>query len=273
MANQQNTKWPSVFYTVWDEAWIALTQPRQYIRWAYQPFGRSLAYLSILLAVFAVAITVYFFLNIRPQIRAGQEWIAQNLPQVTFTDSRMSIAGDETFLLSDNEQIFFKVDPTESLENVEADPFYEVTVLILNDGVYVRDGEDVNQLTYQDLRITQASFDGQDVSTAIDKMINALKVVGPLLIFGYLMLSNLVLTFVLSFIAYLFSGLRAPLKAFWSMAVYALTPALIAGYLAYLFIPNVSGISTLVLLIYFTLANINFHKFLDFQANYGKSEK
>jgi lysylphosphatidylglycerol synthetase-like protein (DUF2156 family) len=272
MIAPQKTKWPSVLYTVWDEAWLALSQPRQYIKWAYQPFRRSLAYLSILLAIMSIASTIYYFLNVRPQIKEGQAWLAENLPQVVFTDGRMTIAGDETFLLSDNEQVFFKVDPTESLDGVEVDPFYEVAVLVLNDGLYTRKGEDINTLPYQELGIVNATFNGQDVARGIEGVLNVLKILTPFLIFAYLLVTKLILTFLVSLLFYLFGGMRATLKGIWSMSLYAMTPALLAGYLSFLFLP-VQGVGTVVFLVYLTMAMVNFHRFLDFQSNYRDSAK
>lgn len=271
MIAPQKPKFPAVIYTVWDEAWLALTQPRQYIKWAYQPFRRSLAYLSILIGIISVVATLYYFINVRPQIQLAQTWLTENLPQVTFTDGRMSIAGDETFLLSDNEEVFFKVDPTEELASVEADPFYQVTVLVLHDGLYTRRGEETSVFPYRDLGIPNATFTGEQVAAGIDRILGVLTVIAPFLIFAYIFVSKMVLTFLVSLLFFLFGGLRAPFMSVWSMSLYALTPGLLAGYVSFLFLP-LQGIGTVVFLVYFTLAMINLHKFLNFQAQYQKTQ-
>lgn len=266
-----NTKWPSVFYTVWDEAWAALTQPRQYIKWAYQPFRRSVAYLSILLGIIAIAVTIYLALVGWPQVQQAREWLSQNVPQITFKDGQMSIENDETFLFSDNQDIYLKVDAQQALADSDVDAFYGVGIVAAGDGVYIRNNGNERTETYKDLGLTDTTFTGGDLANGLGRAVKILLAISPLLLFVLLLAQALLQTFIVTVVFYFLGSRRAHFMGLWSMALYAMTGALAAGYLLTIFLP-IPYITQIIFVVYMTLAVYQLHKFLDFQDQYRQQQ-
>lgn len=260
----KESKYQPVFYTVWQDAYLALTQPRQYLIWAFQPFWRSLKYLFILSAVISIVSTVYFFINIRPFIQEFQVWVSDTVPQVAFTDSHLAVADDETFSFTDSDQFYFKVDPTVSLEDEPSiDAFYEVGLLLIEDGAVLRSNGTVEQIPYEEFGLNNFSFDGPSLSAWIENYVLKFAIViVPILVFIYLIISKLIFSAFFSFLFFLFSGFRLNYVHVWSMAVYALTPAMLAGYVSFIFGPIV-GLYSIVFLIYLTLAVGNYRRFTE----------
>ena len=268
MDTPDQNQWPPVFYTLWDEAWDAIAKPRQYIKWAYQPFKRSLQYLAILLAILSIAITSYFYLAIRPELVTAQSWLGANVPQVTVASGKLAITDDKTFqYTTDNKDLYIKVDPTVTLAQASLDPVYDNGLLVLQDGVYARTEGQVQTNTYADLGLDQVNFTGQQAASFIGGFLTWAIVIVPVTVFVYLFLSNLVFTFLASVVYWIFSWWRLPLRRVWSMSLYALTPGLLVGYLSFIFYP-IPGITSIVFFIYLMLAVIQYWRFLDFQAKW-----
>lgn len=262
----------SVFLTVWDEAWAAISSPRMYVKWALQPLRRSIAYASILFAVMAVVTTVYVWLTVRPQWVEARAVIEESVPPFAITGGQLQIENDQTFTFSDNSDVFIRVDATDSMADLEVDPFYEFGMIVASDGIVVRAEGDVERIPYTEFVGEDFSMDGAGLAAALQKMLVALGLLLPILVFAALFVVNLAYTSFLSGVAVIASGLpagqagfRFSFAAVWSMSLYALTPFLLASHVFFVFYPN-TALPWLVFLVYMFLALYHYRRFLDLKA-------
>jgi len=256
---------PSVFLTVWDDVVVALTSPRKYIKWAMQPFGRSVAYLCILLAVMALVATAYVNIVLAPQANQAATWVEQHLPRLTFTDGNLSIADGQTFLASDDDQYSVQVDASEKLADVGIDKFYRLGAFVAQDGILLRIDDSTEIVTYSDMHLVNASFDGKDVARWIRDGMRLSWFIVPILVFVYLFIGRMLMTVLITFLFVLFSGFRLNFEHVWSMAIYAQTPALVVSYILFIF-GGVPFISTMVFVIYLSMAVSSYNRFMDMKA-------
>lgn len=249
-----NKKYPSVFSTVWQDAWTALSKPRQYIVWALQPFWRSVKYIMILQAVVAIVGTVYFSIALRPQLQEVQVEVLQGFPLVIYENGEVTIEDDQTFTFTDSDRFYVKVDPTQSLaEEPVIDGFYEFGFLLTKDGVIVGGQGDYQTLRYDQLRSKGFVLTADIISNWISTFLNWSLLFIPILLFLYFLISGLLFSLFFSVLYYIFSGFRLNLVHLWSMALYALTPVIVADYLVFIFgFPAM--LSTIVFVIYFLVA-------------------
>jgi hypothetical protein len=191
MKKDLGTTRPPVFLTVWQDAWIAITQPRQYLRWAFQPFKRSVAYLAILVAVMSVVATIYFFMTIKPAVEEAFIWAEDAVPQITVKNEQLFIEDDETFTFTDGDQFFFKVDPTITKDDeASIDTFYEAGMLITKDEVITRSEGGVERIAISETGLEGFSVNGQQLKAWSDSYLTITGLLAvPILTFLYLFLS------------------------------------------------------------------------------------
>lgn len=252
----------SIFLTVWDDAWAAITKPRYYVKWAVQPFGRSVAYVSILLTVMALVTSIYTVLTLRPDWLRARVWIEEQVPPLTMKDGTLSIEGDQTFSFSDNSDIFIRVDTTDRLSDVAIDPFYRFGLIVTADGLLMRSEHETTAKTYNELNLEPFSADGKTIAAALGRWLTILAVVCPFMVFAGLFLGNMIYVGLFSLFVSLISGFRLPIRSLWSMGLYALTPSLLASYITFIVYP-LPLVSTLVFVTYMVMAVTNYRRFLD----------
>lgn len=255
----------SVFLTVWDEAWAAISNPRMYVKWALQPLRRSVAYAAILLAVMAIVTTIYVWLTMRPQLQQIREAIVQQAPPFTITDGRLEIADGKTFTFSDNSDIFIRIDGTDNVEDLSIDPFYQFGAIVAADGVILRADGDVQTIKYDEFVKEDVSMDGAGLVAVLDRITTMVFVFLPFLVFAMLFLSYMAYTVFISAIVSLASGFRFAFRPVWNMSLYALTPFLLASHIFFIFYPN-TFLPWLVYMAYMFMALYHYRRFLDLKA-------
>jgi len=165
MSEKKNLKdkiYPPVFVTVWQDAWLAITRPRQYLKWAFQPFWRSVKYIAILNALMAIVATAYLLITIKPALLEFADWAEEAIPQITLEEGILSIEDDQAFTYTDSDAFFFKIDPTQKSEDEPAiDNFYEIGILITQDEIVLKDEDQINRLKITDLGLKNFNFNGE----------------------------------------------------------------------------------------------------------------
>lgn len=258
-----------VFYTVWQDAWLAIRQPRQYIKWAIQPFSRSVKYLLILVFVISLVSTIYFYLNLKPHIIEFQAWVAEAVPEVTYQDGLLSIEDDKPFSYTDSDQVYFKIDTTQSLEDDPSiDNFYQVGFLMTSDALLYRTDGELETIAYEEFGLKDFKFDGALVSRWLGRLLNIAFLAVPLAVFAYMMIAKLLFSAFFAFLYFMFSGFKYDFVQVWSVAIYALTPAIVAGYLSFIFAP-IFGFYTFIFLIYMIVAMSHYRKFIELKQGTG----
>lgn len=266
LQSQEKPTYQPVFYTIWQDVWTALTRPRQYVEWALQPFSRTVTYLFFIAAFMAAVSTIFFYLNIRPEIVGLRDRARSAVPAVSYQDGLLSIEDDKPFTFTDSDEFFFKIDVTQSLaENPAIDSFYEVGILLTSDGAVFRTGTETESLVYQELWGGNFGFDGDSVDTFIDILLKLAIVIIPVLVICYTLLAKLLYSAIFAFIYWMFAGFKLNFVHLWSIAVYALTPAIAVGYFAFVFYP-ILGLHTMVFLIYMALAVSHYNRFISLSS-------
>lgn len=256
-------QYPPVFLTVWQDAWVAITRPRQYLKWAFQPFWRSVKYLMILSAVMSLVATAYFLINLQPALRDFQEYARTSIPQVDYMNGQLVIEDDQSFIYTDSDTIFFKVDPTLKLEDQpRIDTFYEQGTLFTRDGLIRKTAyDDQAEVLYADILMRDFSFSGNSIADWIDTYLFGLAIVFiPVLVFLYTILAKLFYTAFFAGMITVVSGLKLDFVQVWTIAIYALTPAILIGYLSFIFFP-IDAIYTTVFIIYLIMALGHYRRF------------
>ena len=262
---EKKPNYQPVFYTVWQDAWLALTKPRQYLTWVDQPFWRSVKYLMILSAVLAIAGTLYLFLQYRPKVESFRAWAGENLPTITYQDGKLFIEEDQSFSFTDSDSIFIKVDPTVGFaDDPLPDAFYDISFLVLNDGILLGDAQQKDLLTYAEIELPNFVLTKENSSELIDKGVTVLLIVLPIIFFLYSVMAKLLYTLVFVAVMHLFTGLQLRFASLWNLAIYALTPAILAGYLGLIFF-SVAGLYSLVFVVYFVMA-VNYYRAFHLEA-------
>lgn len=257
---------PSIFLTVWDEAWQAIRSPRRYVAWAFQPLSRSISYLALMCVLASIIWTAYFFLSFAPPLRQAALWAEENIPEVRVEDGLLSIEGGRTYTFSDNDRVFIRIDASEFLEDASIDAFYEEGLIVARDGILLRNNGRTTSTTFEEAGVTSLAFDGQSVRNFIQGFLRFAPLLVPAVLFVYLWGSKLLITALYSFLFSLFSGFRLTFKSVWSMAMYAQTPAMLASYLLFVFYP-IPLAGTFVFLFYLSLAITHYLKFLQFRKS------
>lgn len=262
---------PPVYLTVWNEAWLALTQPRQYIRWAFQPLSRSIAYIAILNILLSLITTSYVFIVVKPQVFAFSEWARDEVPTISLADGKLSIEGEKTFGFSDSDRFYFKIDTTQSQEDEPfIDNFYEAGLLITSDQILLADNGSTEADFFSDLGVPDFSFDGEALADKLESFFTLITIfILPLVFFLYHMVAKLFFSFFFATILMITTGFKHDLLRLWSMAIYALTPAILAGYVSLIFYP-ILGFYTLVFLSYYFWAYLAFTRFLSLKTKHTK---
>jgi len=266
MSEQKETKqvhnYPPVALTLWQDAWVAISQPSKALKWALQPFKRSVVYLVLISIVLSLISTAYFFITLRPAIESFKQWAIATVPEVTFDQGVLSTKDDQTIGFTDSDTFFFKVDPTQTKEDdPQIDSFYSGGVLITSDQLIIRDEGRKDVLNFSEFTDKQFSFSGDSIALFIDqKLIPYSFVLVPLIVFIYTVLAKLLYTLFFSVVYWFLTGLRFNLVRMWSIAIYSLTPAIVAGYISFIFAP-VLGVYTLVFLLYFSFGLQSLKKF------------
>ncbi len=258
---------PSIFLTVWDEAWQSIRSPRRYVAWAFQPFKRSFAYLVLMCAVASIVSSIYFLSHVTPYMDEAAVWARTNIPAVRLENAQLSIENERTYTFSDNDRFYVRIDASDRLDDVAIDAFYENGIIVAKDGVLIREEGETEKTTFEEIGIRSASFDGPGIATWINTLRRFAPVIIPIAIFIYLVLAKFLLTGFYSVLFLIFSGFRFNLEHIWSMALYAQTPAMLASYILFVFFPGIPFISTLVFLVYLSLAVARYHQFLEFRNN------
>lgn len=258
----------SVFLTVWDDAWAALRNTRYYVKWAVQPFGRSVAYLAIILAASSIVTTVYMALALRPQWLTLRAWIIETIPMVTMAGGQLSVLDDQMFTFSDNDQIFIRLDATDALADVVIDPFYSFGLVVAKDGLMIRDESKVQTYSYAEQEIPDFVTDGQGIAQRVSRWIVLALIQLPFLLLAMFLAAALMFTGISAGIVTLFSGFRLPFMPIWAMALYAMTPSLLASHLLFILAPGaVLFLPSIVFFSYWVMAIVNYQRFLDIRKN------
>lgn len=266
MSEQKQTKelhtYPPVVLTLWQDAWVAITQPSKALRWALQPFKRSVVYLLLLSVVLSLVSTAYFFITLRPAIESFRDWAIETIPEISFQEGKLSTKDDQTIRFTDSDSFFFKLDPTQTKEeDPRIDSFYEAGVLITSDQIIFKDGASLDTVNFSDFAENEFHLDGKSIGSFIDqKLIPASFLLVPLLVFLYTVLAKLMYTFFFSVVYWFLTGLKYDLVRMWSIAIYSLTPAIVVGYISFIFAP-IFGLYTMVFLFYFWLGLSSLQKF------------
>ncbi len=256
---------PSIFLTVWDEALASITKPRMYVKWAVQPFKRSLAYACIMFTVMALVTSIYTILTLRPQWIQARPWIEENVPMLTMKAGHLSIEGDKTFSFSDNSDVFVRVDTTDELKDVAIDPFYEFGMVVTSDGILIRQNQETTPYLYTDSWLGDFTADGHQIAAEMNTILTIGAVFLPFAVFIGLFISNVAYTGLFAAFVWLVSGLRVPIRVVWSMGLYALTPSLLSSYILFIVYP-LPIVSTLVFVTYMAMAVMHYRRFLDIKA-------
>lgn len=246
--------YPPVILTLWQDAWSAITQPSKAIRWALQPFRRTIGYLFLLSIVLAIVSTAYFFIRLKPAIESFRDWSVENVPAISFADGTLSIEDDETFGFTDSDQFYFKVDPTQSVDDEPMiDSFYEAGILITSDQIIIQEKDNRDRteiINLNELEVGNFTFDGNSIASFINDVLMPLSyVVVPLIVFVYIFFAKLLYSLFFSVLLFFFTGLKYNLVHLWAIAISALTPAILAGYLSFIFAP-IFGLYTFVFIAY-----------------------
>ena len=252
MKKQQN-KYQPVFYTVWQDAWVAITKPQAYVKWAVQPAWRSVKYLIILLLVASIVATIFVYMKSKPGVEEFKTWAQENLPVITYTNGILSIEDDEIFTFTDSDEFYIKIDATQSFKDEPiTDTFYNFGFVILKDGVVYGGQGDYETISYKEFGIKDFDLTKEEIAPLTDKLVRSVLILIPFLVFTYLLISKLIYTLLFAFIMWLFSR-QYPFKDFWNMALYALTPAMLIGYISFIF-GVAPGVYSLVFVIYYLMA-------------------
>ncbi len=251
---KETKKYPPVLYTVWQDAWTSIVAPRQYLQWAFQPIWRSLRYFFFLHAIMSLVVTISLFLQLQPILTSFEGWAEDSLPTLRFEDHKLSTENDETLLFSDSDEFFFKLDTTQLLEEEpQVDVFYESGALFVADGiVWSRFGE---QAVY---RYEEFGFENFTLSPeSIPGVVKGLKwfffTAMPFLVFLVLVGTRLTMAAIFSFLAILLNGFKLKFVQVFSLALYAMTPAMLIGYLSVILF-NVSSVFSFIFVFYFLFA-------------------
>lgn len=243
--------YPAVFLTIWQDAGNALISAKSYVLWALQPFKRSVVFLLYLQIFVSIIWSIFFMIKIKPQIIEIKEQVRERFPEVTLKNNNLSIENDQTFVFTDSDSVFIKVDPLQSLEdNPSIDTFYENGVLVLKDGFYLLEDGEVEQVLYD---WPDFYLNAEIVSDAIDKFLVASYVIVPLLIFIASFLFHFFVTAFFAVLFWFFSRTKYNLVHLWSMGIYATVPAMVAHYIEFIFFPT-ANISMVIFLIYYSVA-------------------
>lgn len=253
---------PSIFLTVWDEAWAAISKPRYYVKWALQPLSRSISYACLLFTVMALVTTIYTVLTARPHWQAARAWITAEVPTVTMQDHQLSLENDKTFFFSDNAEVFIRVDTTDVLADVAIDSFYTVGLIVARDGVLLRMQDETSPITYKEFEIPNFSADGPVIADAAQTLVIAGVVAMPFFIFASMFISNMLYTAIFSLFVHVVSRFTITFKAVWAMSMYALTPSMLASYIVFVLYP-LPYVSTIVFVVYMVMAVTYYRRFLD----------
>ncbi len=266
MSENKETKlthtYPPVVLTIWQDAWVAISQPNKALKWALQPFKRSVVYLVLLSIVLSLVSTAYFFINLRPAIESFRDWAIASIPEVSLQEGLLSIKDDQTISFTDSDTFFFKVDPTQSSEEQPAiDSFYEAGILITSDQLIFKDARSIETINFSEFSDAEINFDGKSIGSFIDqKLIPASFIFIPLIVFLYTVVAKLFYSLLFSVLYWFLTGLKYDLMRMWSIAIYSLTPAIVAGYISFIFAP-VFGLYTMVFLFYFWFGLNSLRKF------------
>lgn len=256
---KEDKAYPPVLYTVWQDAWIAITAPRQYLRWAFQPVWRSVRYLLFLQFVFTIIVSISLYFQTQPMFDNVQAWAQENLPLITYEDGKLRVDEDETILFTDSDAFFFKLDTTQKLEDEpRVDVFYESGVLFVEDGIVASQLGEYQEYEYSTLKLPNFVLSKETFPTWRKQIELVLVTIVPIFIFLSLAVSRLFTAAVFSGLAWLFSGFKLAYKPVYNLAIYAMTPAMLIGYLASLLF-GVSSAFTFIFVLYFLIA-VNFLK-------------
>lgn len=251
---KETKKYPPVLYTVWQDAWTSITSPRQYLQWAFQPIWRSLRYFFFLQAIMSVVVTISLFFQVQPLLTGFQAWAESELPTLRFEDNELTTENDETLLFSDSDAFFFKLDTTQSLEeDPKVDVFYESGALLVRDGVVLSRLGEQTTYKYDEFGLENFTLSPEVIPGFIQGLKLFLFTGMPFLIFLFLVITRLVMAALFSLLAILLNGFKLKFKQVFSLALYAMTPAMLIGYLSVVLL-SISSVFSLIFVFYFLFA-------------------
>ena len=191
------------------------------------------------------------------------DWLEDEVPEVIYEKSTLQIQDDKTFGFTDSDSLFLKVDPTITKEDEpRIDNFYEQGILLTSDQIVMSNLSESQVTDLSEIGLPDFRFSGEQLAGWIrSHSLWVSLVVLPPFIFAYYMLAKLLYSLFFSVLVYIASGFRHDLMRLWSMAIYALTPAIIAGHIAFVFAPAYA-LYTVVFLFYFLTAFMHYVRFL-----------
>lgn len=264
-----------VYMTIWEDAFKAITSPKQYLRWALQPISRSFQYLALINLVLTIVTTIFFASIIRPEALLLADLIEKEIPSFTISEEGiLQIEQDQAFGFSDSDSFFFKIDPTISVEDEPfIDNFYEQGLLITSDQIIMQSlNQDPEVTNISELGLPQISGSGSGIASWIRTYsLGLVLIILPPLLFLYYMVAKSLYSLFFAVMLYIGSGFKHNLMRFWSMGIYALTPAIIAGHIAFVTTP-ISGLYTAVFVFYLFSAYLHYLRFLNKHTNLLKKK-
>jgi len=258
--SQQQIEYPSVFYTVWQEAWASISKPRHYLVWTKQPMSRSFSYFLFIHVVLSLVMTGFFFINLQPVLQQVEEEFSSSFPSLSYTPGALSIVGDKSYSFTDNQSVFFKIDTKESIQDEPTiDSFYEIGLLLTKDGAVSSINGEISIYPYTDLLNNSFELTGEQLGREVQTFLNWSWIVVPLFLCLYLVITKFIFALFFAFVYYLFSLRKLNLQHLMALSLYALTPATLVSYLSFIFYP-ISGAYTLTFLIYMTMVLYYYRK-------------
>lgn len=244
------------------KVWYSMTKFEKYPEMAAEGMPRAFIYLSQIMLIFSVIVSLAFLYKMHTAVISGAEYIKNELPNITYIDGKLNVESNDAIIINTENLVIDKIiidtnteDNSKVEEYLNSIPMDNSGILVLKDKVMFKSYNmaGVESYKYEEIlsNISNYNFNNFTKQNIVDYltgnmmisvycMLFVLMIIYIFIMYLMSVLIDSLLIAVLGRITVVFTKLRLKFSAIYNMSIYALTISILLNSI-YIAINTVTG--------------------------------